>query len=144
MSNDNVDPTLLTADACVRPIHVMGEDLIALVAEMKQLRADLGLYSETMVAAALGVQDSTMATWRRKKKGPPYVRIGHSVAYLKSDVYMWLVENRVTHARKGARGVANPGGYVVGVDIMGGTAETWAAGCPTPSQPQEPPSEGSE
>jgi len=40
----------------------------------------------------------TLAAWRLHRKGPPYIRIGSSVRYRRSDLDAWLDRNRVDPA----------------------------------------------
>lgn len=43
----------------------------------------------------LGVEPSTLVTWRKRKQGPAYIRVGHrTVRYRIEDVEAWLQANR--------------------------------------------------
>lgn len=41
----------------------------------------------------------TLANWRSRGEGPAYIRIGHSIRYLKSDLIAFLEENRIDHGK---------------------------------------------
>jgi hypothetical protein len=45
------------------------------------------------LAAALEVEESTLAGWRRLGTGPEYTRLGQRVYYLESAVIEWLHQN---------------------------------------------------
>ena len=54
--------------------------------------SDPAAYMTTMEAAVyLGVSTALMERWRQLRIGPPYIRIGRSIRYRRSDVdeYMW-------------------------------------------------------
>jgi predicted DNA-binding transcriptional regulator AlpA len=43
----------------------------------------------------LGLSVTTLAIWRGKNKGPPFIRLGpRSVRYRRGDVVKWLTERR--------------------------------------------------
>ena len=47
-------------------------------------------------ARYLGLKNpGTLCNWRTDKKGPPFVRIGGNVRYLKTDLNAWLDDQRV-------------------------------------------------
>jgi Helix-turn-helix domain len=51
---------------------------------------DLGeLKSPEEAAAALRVKFATLATWRAQRRGPPFVKIGRRVFYLRRDLEAW-------------------------------------------------------
>lgn len=43
-----------------------------------------------VVSAFLGVSIPTLARWRQTRQGPPYVKVGHQVRYLREDLQAWL------------------------------------------------------
>lgn len=49
-----------------------------------------GYYTPTELAEELGVALSTLAMWRGKKKGPPFIRMGRDVRYSRDSVTKWL------------------------------------------------------
>jgi Helix-turn-helix domain len=59
--------------------------------------------SETVVAMVeaqaaaemLGVQVSTLAAWRCRKKGPPYLKVGKGVRYRVADLNAWIEASRI-------------------------------------------------
>lgn len=56
------------------------------------------------VAERIGVDKLTLETWRRKKKGPPFIRISRSrVRYDESAVQRWLDARTVDFAKKAGR-----------------------------------------
>lgn len=56
------------------------------------LRPQLGLVTEEDLANTLGLNSvDTLATWRSKRAGPPYVKLGKKVFYLLGDVREWVV-----------------------------------------------------
>ena len=46
------------------------------------------------VADFLGVKEATVAVWRRKRTGPPFIRVGNRCLYFLSDVEAWLREEQ--------------------------------------------------
>jgi predicted DNA-binding transcriptional regulator AlpA len=55
----------------------------------------------------------TFIRWRGLGLGPPYIRVGGKVRYLRSDLDEWLARNRVHPVREGRSldpGRANPRG----------------------------------
>lgn len=57
-----------------------------------QIRKAVGMANVMEMAAMLQVSKQTLATWRTKKRGPPYVKIGKKVFYLLSDFSTWVIE----------------------------------------------------
>lgn len=48
------------------------------------------------VAARLGVSIRTLEDWRRKRRGPPFVRVGpRAIVYPEADLNAWLSDRRV-------------------------------------------------
>jgi predicted DNA-binding transcriptional regulator AlpA len=47
------------------------------------------------VAEILGQKELTLATWRSQRRGPPYVKIGRAVLYLRSALRSWLAAQLV-------------------------------------------------
>ena len=55
------------------------------------------LYLTTdQLAERLGLAPITVETWRKRGKGPPYVRLGRAVRYRISDVEAWAESQLVT------------------------------------------------
>ena len=46
------------------------------------------------VASYLGVPETTLAQWRSRGMGPPYMKVGKHVRYHWSDVDKWLAKSR--------------------------------------------------
>ena len=47
-------------------------------------------------ATALGVTSGTLASWRRKGTGPPYIKLGyHTIGYRVADLETWVQGRRV-------------------------------------------------
>lgn len=55
-----------------------------------QTRGVVGLLTEQIVALALDVQPSTLATWRSHGTGPDYVKLGKGVFYTVSALSAWV------------------------------------------------------
>lgn len=45
--------------------------------------------SEAEAAGQLGVSKPTLANWRWRKYGPPYLKVGRRVEYRQDDVDAW-------------------------------------------------------
>ena len=52
------------------------------------------LLTPTEAASYLKVSPRTMADWRRKRVGPPFVRTRRAVRYRKADLDQWLERTR--------------------------------------------------
>lgn len=48
------------------------------------------ILSESRAAEFLGKQPRTLANWRALRTGPPFVKIGRSVAYRRAAVMTWI------------------------------------------------------
>jgi predicted DNA-binding transcriptional regulator AlpA len=49
-------------------------------------------------AAALGVSAKTLESWRCRKKGPPFVRVGSAkIGYLEKDLQQFVAESTRAH-----------------------------------------------
>ena len=53
------------------------------------------LVTETQAAEYLGLSTKTLQSWRWRKTGPPYVKLGGAVRYRPEDLEAWLQESRV-------------------------------------------------
>ena len=54
------------------------------------------LLTNVEAAKLLGLKPITLATWRMRKSGPPYVRVGRrAVRYLESDLLAFIATNKV-------------------------------------------------
>jgi predicted DNA-binding transcriptional regulator AlpA len=56
--------------------------------------ASLGL-EERDAARYICYTQAALRSWRRKGRGPAYIRYGRSVRYLRSDLDAWLARHRV-------------------------------------------------
>ena len=64
------------------------------------LRHELDLVPAPEFAAALGVAEQTLASWRSESSGPPYVKIGKTVFYRRELLKTWIRAQE--HPRKAA------------------------------------------
>jgi hypothetical protein len=68
--------------------------------------------SELLTQVELGQEWNKSEAWLEQRRyrgtGPPYVKIGRSVFYLREDAYSWLVEQRRTCTRQTAANPAVP------------------------------------
>ena len=53
------------------------------------------LLKELEVARWLRRSVGTLRNWRSRSEGPPFIKEGASVVYLRSDVVEWLASRRV-------------------------------------------------
>jgi hypothetical protein len=51
-------------------------------------------HNSRVTARILGLAHDSLRTWRRKGKGPKFVRMRTRIAYLVDDINAWLDENR--------------------------------------------------
>jgi hypothetical protein len=49
---------------------------------------------EAAAAKKLGVSKGTLANWRWRKYGPPFLKIGRRIEYLDSDIEEWRTAQR--------------------------------------------------
>jgi len=57
------------------------------------------LLTERAAAALLGLGNPrTLAAWRLRRQGPPYVRVGACVRYLRTDLDAYIATRRVVPA----------------------------------------------
>lgn len=56
----------------------------------EDVRLEVGLMTEGELAGALGVNESTLAQWRKAKASPPHLRIGRSIFYTQLAVRAWI------------------------------------------------------
>jgi len=56
---------------------------------------DIALFTQDELAAKLKVSRGILRQWRRKQRGPPFVRVGRNIMYRPSDVADWLRQNVV-------------------------------------------------
>lgn len=54
------------------------------------LRKAIGLVTPAELAAALNVQEETLAVWRSTGKGPAYIKLGKHVFYRMNDLDWWV------------------------------------------------------
>jgi len=53
------------------------------------------LLSPASASSYLSVSKHTLDNWRKKNKGPPYVRVEGLIMYLQSDLDDWIHKKRV-------------------------------------------------
>ena len=58
------------------------------------------------VAAAIGVKPQTLAAWRNRGEGPPFVKVGKLIRYRTSDINKWLATRLVEPTRRVSGGVS--------------------------------------
>ena len=51
---------------------------------------EIRLITEKDLATALAMQPQSLADWRHRGHGPPYLKLGHLVRYRVADVQDWL------------------------------------------------------
>lgn len=61
--------------------------------------SDMLLDNDT-AAYFVSAKPQTLIAWRMLGKGPPYVRIGRSIRYRKSDLVNWLEEQTVRPGKR--------------------------------------------
>jgi hypothetical protein len=54
------------------------------------------LLDQAEVARILGVGVRTLQTWRWRRQGPTYVKIGKLVKYTPADIMAYIERNRIT------------------------------------------------
>jgi predicted DNA-binding transcriptional regulator AlpA len=60
---------------------------------------EVGLLGEKQAACVLGLQPSTLASWRRRGLGPPWFKLGpRHIAYDRRDLDAWIASQRVLGA----------------------------------------------
>lgn len=52
------------------------------------------LLTPAQTAAMLQVHPSTLRRWRAQRTGPPWVKVGQTYRYWRSEIIRWLDENR--------------------------------------------------
>jgi len=57
------------------------------------LRDDLDIVLPSEVAAAIGVAEQTLASWRSDGVGPRYVKLGKAVFYRREELAEWIAAN---------------------------------------------------
>lgn len=62
-------------------------------------RIESPLLKQDVAAQFLGVTPHTLETWRHKRKGPPYIKVGRLVYYRESALAGWLDEHTVRPER---------------------------------------------
>jgi predicted DNA-binding transcriptional regulator AlpA len=65
------------------------------------------------VARWLGVSARTLAAWRLRRQGPPYVRVGRLVRYCRADVETWILRQTQEPRQRGAELVARGLGFTI-------------------------------
>jgi predicted DNA-binding transcriptional regulator AlpA len=56
---------------------------------------DAQLLNDKSVAQLLCVSPGTLKSWRHRKQGPPYIRLGKSTRYRRTAVVAWLAQQEV-------------------------------------------------
>ena len=54
------------------------------------------LIDTRQAAEALGMSPDTLALWRSKGEGPPFVKLGRAVRYRRADLDAWVAEQLCT------------------------------------------------
>ena len=54
------------------------------------VREDLDLLTENETATAVNVEVRTLSTWRSRREGPSFVRLGRQIFYRRSDLLDWI------------------------------------------------------
>jgi excisionase family DNA binding protein len=62
----------------------------------RTLRDSEALLVEVHAADLLGLSSRTLQSWRSKKEGPPFVRVGRAVRYRRQDLLTWVAANTVS------------------------------------------------
>lgn len=62
------------------------------------MKKEPDFYSEDETAQFLDVSIPTLRTWRHRKQGPAYYKIGGKVRYKPEDLQSFVNESRVDHA----------------------------------------------
>ncbi len=52
------------------------------------------LLTEKEAARFLSMSFRTLQSWRSESKGPPYLKLGRSIRYRKSDLLAWVEKNQ--------------------------------------------------
>jgi len=55
--------------------------------------------NDVEAAKVLGLKPQTLRNLRHYKKGPPYIKLGRAVRYLKADLEEYLRKNRIVPGR---------------------------------------------
>src|ERR1041385_7154402 len=55
---------------------------------------DLGLLSPEQVSRLTGIAVATLDTWRCRRRGPPFIKLGRIIWYRLRDLEMWIELNR--------------------------------------------------
>jgi hypothetical protein len=58
------------------------------------IQNDIELLNTRKLASIMGLHYKTIESWRNKKIGPNYIKIGKSFYYTKKDVYEFLKNNK--------------------------------------------------
>ena len=75
----------------------------------KKFRSAVGLASEDEMAAMLQISGETLATWRTKHKGPPFIKLGKKAFYCINSFSQWVAAEVDRQAAPRAR--ARPRGF---------------------------------
>lgn len=62
------------------------------------MRSD-DLLTTPTVAAELGISPATLRYWRHVRQGPPFVKLGKHVRYVRKDLRVWVAANRCEPAQ---------------------------------------------
>ena len=61
------------------------------------------LISPAATAFQLNVRPQTLALWRSRGHGPPYVKVGNRISYRPQDIASWLAKQLVVPSKRAAR-----------------------------------------
>lgn len=59
------------------------------------------LLNEVEAAEEIAIQPQTLSAWRCRGFGPPFLKIGRSVRYRRSDLESWMESRTATCATRG-------------------------------------------
>jgi hypothetical protein len=60
----------------------------------REIRIELGVLTDQEFCLAVGIEQSTAATWRCRGTGPDFVKVGARILYRLVDISEWLEANR--------------------------------------------------
>ena len=52
-------------------------------------------FTPQQAAGYLGIEEGVLRVWRRRNYGPPYLKMGRAVVYLRKDLDAWIAASRV-------------------------------------------------
>lgn len=67
---------------------------------MSELLSDLGAMDEAQLCELCKIEPRTAKNWRTNGEGPPWVKVGNSILYLRRSVARWLQDREATNGLK--------------------------------------------